>query len=410
MSIPKTYSHLKFFDGLLINVLIFAGIIYCITIYHFAFNQPVGDDYDAILLFLNQYVVAQPFQQLQLFFLQHNEHRIFLTRLAMVIDLKLFGHINFTHLIWLGNLGWGMAIFSFWHFAKKYQISVTEFTPAAIALLSFSHFEMMTWAMTSIQQYWQVCFGILAVGFMVNNRLKSALFFYTAAIFTSGGGIILVPILNTYYLLQKKWHEFWITVFLTLTILSIYFLLLPYRPPPASRISEALMQPQLVLGYFVGFIGGMGNHIDTGIITILACGGILFTLFILKFKYMYKAAPFLWWVAIYVCLTAILAALNRSFLGIASSGDSRYSEYSLLFSSCIYLSYLLGASSAIARKKIVWLGFTISVILFTYWYEQSKRPLIDRLHWLMNDIQTHPNWAEAQRIKARSIELGIMQR
>lgn len=410
MSTPKIYSHLRFFDGLLINAFIFAGIIYCITIYRYSFNQPVGDDYDAILLFLNQYVVAQPFEQLQLIFLQHNEHRILLTRLASVIDLKLFGHINFTHLIWLGNLGWSIAIAGFWHFAKKYQISITEFAPVAIALLSFSHFEMMTWAMTSISQYWQVCFGILAIGFMVNNRHKSALFFYVAAIFTSGGGIILVPILNAYYLLQKKWHEFSITVFLTLTILSVYFLLLPYRSPPSSRILDALMQPQLILSYFVGFTGGLGNNIDTGIITILVTGGILCVLFFLRFKYMYKSTPFLWWVAIYVCLTAILTALNRSFLGIASSGDSRYSEYSLLFYACIYLAYLLSASSKIARNKIVWIGFIFSIILFSYWHEQSKRPLIDRHHWLVNDIQTHPNWPEAQRIKARSIELGIMKK
>jgi hypothetical protein len=55
-------------------------------------------------------------------------------------------------------------------------------------------------------------------------------------------------------------------------------------------------------------------------------------------------------------------------------------------------------------------GFLISITLYSYWYEQSKRPLLDRLHWLENGLQTHPNWPEALRIKERSIELGIIQK
>lgn len=396
--------------AIFINVAIFAFALYLITIHRFAFNQPVGDDYDAILAFLNHFISAGPKEKFQLFAQQHNEHRILLTHFAMISDLNIFGYINFVHLIWFGNLGWFLAIMSFWYFSKKYGVSTVDFMPAVIGLLSFSHFEMMTWAMTSIQQYWQVCFGILAIGFMVNNRFKSSLLFYVAAVFTSGGGIILAPLVNAYYLLEKKWSQFWITLTSTLGILYLYFSFLPYQTPPASRIWEALTQPQLVIGYFVGFIGGMGNNLDIGITTILSCGAILCVLFLVRCKYLYKEAPFLWWVIAYIALTALLAALNRSFLGIASSGDSRYSEYSLLFGACVYLAYLLSASSPSKKRAIVLIGFLISISLYAYWYEQSKRPLVDRLHWLVNGLQTHPNWPEALKIKERSIELGIIQK
>lgn len=406
-------KHLNQFDyrsAIFINVALFAFVLYLITIHRFAFNQPVGDDYDAILAFLNHYIIAQSKEQLLLLAQQHNEHRILLTHFAMIADLNIFGHINFVHLIWFGNLGWLMTILSFWHFSQKYTVSVSDFAPVAIGLLSFSHFEMMTWAMTSIQQYWQVCFGILAIGFMVNNRFKSSLLFYIAAVFTSGGGIILVPLINAYYLLEKKWSQFWIVFIATLGILYLYFSLLPYRAPPASRIWDALAQPQLIIGYFLGFIGGLGNNLDIGVITILTCGTVLCILFLFRCKYMYQDAPFLWWIIIYIALTAFLAALNRSFLGIASSGDSRYSEYSLLFGACIYLVYLLSAKSNAKRRAIVLVGFLISIGLYSYWYEQSKRPLLDRLHWLENGLQTHPNWPEALKIKERSIELGIIQK
>lgn len=405
----KNNHYQNFGYGLMVNTAIFAAIIYCCTVLRFAFNQPVGDDYDAILAFLNQYMVAQPAEQFQLFVRQHNEHRIFFTRLVTVLDLKIFDHINFVHLIWIGNLGWFISILGFWSFAKQYRVTIPEFTPVVIALLSFSHFDMMTWAMTSIQQYWQVCFGIFAIGFMVNNRFKLSLLFYTAAVFTSGGGIILAPVLNLYYLIQKQWRHLTICILLTIVILSIYFLLLPYTPPPPGRISEALMQPQLVLGYLIGFLGSLSNNLDLGISTILLCGSVLSILFLMRIKFIYKSAPFLWWTTLYIILTGILTALNRSATGIISSGDSRYSEYSLLFGVSVYLSYLLSSTGTHSRKKIMWIGFTISLILFSYWYEQSKRPFIDRLHWLSDGIQTHPNWPAAQDIKKRSIELGIMK-
>lgn len=406
----KNNNYQYFFSGAMVNTALFAVIIYGCTVLRFAFNQPVGDDYDAILAFLNQYVVANPTEQFHLFVRQHNEHRIFFTRLVTIVDLQVFNHINFVHLIWIGNLGWFLSILGFWKFAKQYQVTIPEFTPAVIALLSFSHFDMMTWAMTSIQQYWQVCFGIFAIGFMVTNRFKLSLLFYIAAVFTSGGGIILAPLLNLYYLIQKQWRHLAICLLVTAIILSLYFLLLPYTAPPPGRISEALMQPQVVLGYLIGFLGGMGNNIDLGPSTILACGGALSILFLLRIKFAYQSAPFLWWITIYIVLTAVLTALNRSASGIISSGDSRYSEYSLIFGASVYLIYLISSATTLGRRRIMWIGFAASLILFSYWYEQSKRPLIDRLHWLSNGIQTHPNWPAALDIKKRSIELGIMGR
>jgi hypothetical protein len=76
----------------MVNTALFAAIIYGCTVLRFAFNQPVGDDYDAILAFLNQYAAAQPAEQFHLFVRQHNEHRIFFTRLVTILDLKIFNH------------------------------------------------------------------------------------------------------------------------------------------------------------------------------------------------------------------------------------------------------------------------------------------------------------------------------
>lgn len=409
MDLTKKMVSRNFAAGIIINVLIFALLLYGLTIHRLAVNQPAGDDYEAILFFLNQFSLAQPLDQLQLLVQQHNEHRIVFARLITSIDLKIFGHINFIHLIWIGNLGWFLAILGVWHFSRNYGVKAVEFGPAAILLLSFSHFDIMTWAMTSLSQYWQVCFGIFAIGLMVNSQFISAQICYIAALFSSGGGIALAPVFASFYFLQKRWREFWINISLSAILVLTYFFLLPYSRPPSGKILDALLHPQILAGYFLGFIGGMGNNLNLGISSILICGAILLALFLAKCKYMYKSIPFLWWLIIYVFITAILAALNRSQLGIASSGDSRYTEYSLLVGASLYLAFLIAATKS-SRKKIMWLGFVLSIGIYTYWFEQSKQPLIDRNYWLMNGFETHPDWPAALDIKKRSIELGIMNK
>ena len=396
-------------DGIFINSLLLACLIYLLTIHRFAFNQPYGDDYDAILAFLNQYVQASLSDQIKLIFSQHNEHRILLTHLMEIIDLSFFGNVNFIHLIWIGTLGWGFAIYALWFFSKKYGVTLIEFAPAAILLLSFSHYEMMTWAMTSIQQYWQVTFGIIAIGYMVNQNFYRSMIFYLAAIFTSGGGMALVPLMILYYLINRQWKCFFQCTLLTAIALLTYFILLPYNAPPTKQLIEILFHPHLFLAYFFGFVGGLGKIQNLGLTSYLLTGIVLSLLFIKKAIYIKNHCPFYFWLCIYIWFTAVLAALNRSILGIETSGDSRYSEYSILFAASLYLAYLYLASSK-NRSRILWLGLILAAIIFSYWYETSKPYLIDQRYWLENGLKTHPNWSEAQKIKARSIDLGIIKK
>jgi hypothetical protein len=395
------------------TLFLYAGILaiatYLFTIHKYAYNMPAGDDYDAILDFLNHYVQSDLKGQLELFFTQHNEHRILLTHLFSILDLYIFKEINFLHLIWAGTLGWFLSIAAFWQFSKREGISNIELIPVGIILLSFSHYEMMTWAMTSIQQYYQVFFGILAIGYMTKNRFLLSMIFYILAIFTSGGGMSLVPLANLYYLLHKQWRKLAFCAAITLATLITYFILLPYAPPGSNKILQTLEQPQIFIGYMVGFIGGLGNIQELGPISFLICGLFLLALFFAKAKLAYKKYPFLFWICVYVIITAILAALNRSNEGIQSSGDSRYSEYSLLFLSCIYLIYVASAQSQKMGRNITFIAFVISLGLFSFWHLRSIPQLVDRHYWLTNDIKTHPNWEHAKSIKNESVRLGIFR-
>ena len=192
--------------------------------------------------------------------------------------------------------------------------------------------------------------------------------------------------------------------------LSIYFVLLPYSSPPSSKIVDSVLHPSLLIGYFVGFIGALGNVYEYGYTSLLCTGFILLILFGLKVGISRKEVPFFFWICIYVLITALLTALNRSNQGIYTSGDSRYSEYSLLFLASIYSMYLLCSKSPITKDVVLRIFFVVSVALFCFWYPRALFHMGDRLYWLTNNIKTHPNWEQALEIKRESARLGVFNR
>ena len=385
-----------------------ATLIYIGSIYRFSYNMPYGDDYDAVLGFLSQYSVADPWQRLVLLFSQHNEHRVLLTHAFEVIDWKIFGQINFMHMIWFGNLGWFLVVYAMWSYAKSQSISLIAFGPVIILLFSFSHYEMMTWAMTSIQQYYQVLFSIVALSLMVRHRWILLTPFFLLAVFTGGGGLILMPLLILYLIWSKNYRLLIPFLMLFIATLCIYFYLLPYvNLTPSSKFMGALSHPIDMATFALGFIGGVGNIQLLGLSSILITGALLLALFLKQAQFMLKESPFLAWLCVYIGLTAGLAAINRLDIGVHAGGDSRYSEYSLLFCSCLYLSSLLRFHAVISQKKIINWAYALSTILFIGWYFQAFIPLNDRLYWLKNGYATYPDHAKAHQLLDQAREKGI---
>lgn len=393
--------------SLFINLSLAALAIYCLTIIRYAHNMPVGDDYDAILHFLNQYINTDWPTKIRLLLSQHNEHRLVLTRALSALDFTLFGKVNFAHLIWLGLLGWILAILAFWRFSQLSGISFIQFTPALILLMSFSHFDIMTWAVGSSQQYFQLLFVILSVGYMVNGKPTACLCFFTCAVFTSGGGLALAPLINLYYLNQRQWGKLFISAGVSAILFLIYFFFLPYLSPAPNKAFDIFLHPHQWVGYLLGFLGGWSNIPQLGLGPLILGGSLLVALFTLIARRSNIKTPFFFWLGLYILITATLTALNRSELGLITSGDSRYSQYSLVFLSCIYLSFIASVKNERNQLTTLLISTLLSVAIFCYWYAQALRPLEDRLYWLKNDLQVHPSWEDALSIRAESARLGI---
>jgi len=382
------------------NLILLICLIYLWTVLKYSVNMPLWDDYDAVLRFLNTYIESnESLVKIKLIFFQHNEHRIVFNRIIELLQFKLMGEINFLYLIIIGNIGWFLTIAFLWRYAKKREIKIVQFLPVVLIMLSFVHYELMTWAMASLQQYYQILFSLFAIYFLVNNRLIFSFLFMTVSIFTSGGGIVLIPIFLLYFLTQRDVKNFFITLIVSIILLLIYFIILHYSKPKFHpSILKTLFNPLLVVHYALTFIGNIGK---TKLVSLIV-GISMLTLFTIIGKKVYNQEPFLFWSTLFIIATALVTALARAGFGIKQSLSSKYSVYSVLLLSLIYLSYLI----TFKNKKIYLLGLVVGIVSFSFWFIYGTPWLEIRANALKKEI-LYPNAEDAENILKKSAQLKV---
>ena len=399
-------------QGLIKGTSIVAGcvcaILYGLAVYQFAANAPFADDFDAILGFLNLYQESSLSSNLNQIFAQHNEHRIAFNKIILIIYFSIFKKINFSDLIFIGNFGWFASIYLLWCYSRKYGIKLYQFMPVIIILLTFTHYNLMTWAMASIALYYQILFALLSIYGMVNQRPFLAILFFILGLFTVGGGFAVTPILLFFYALHRQLHLFGVALLTVLSGLIIYFFIFPYISPAGySHPLVNLLNPITIFKFFFVFLG---SFVKESPLISGFCGALITGLFLNYRKSFYRNVPYLWWIAIFIFLIDVLLSITRSGFGIDQAASSRYSQYSLLMISIIYIGYLNNCTSERGRIQATGVGLIFAVILFKAWYPIGVEYMKERSQSILqNPLNTYYDLVSGQLILDKSKALGIYE-
>ncbi len=399
--IQKLKHNKEILAAIVVSILL---LIYVLTVLKYTSFMPIEDDYGAVLGFLNGYVEESDIlTQLQMLFSQHMEHRIVFNRIIEILQLKLFGEVNFFYLTLFGNLGWLLIVYLLWIYAEKNKFATLfSFMPVALMLLSFSHSSLMSWSMASIQQYWQLLFSLLAIFFLVNHKPYKAYIFMVIAIFTGGGGFALMPIFVLYYLINRHWKQLTVTLLLSILIMYFYFIVLDF-----NRLSDSMSMLLVTFKYnymllFYYILTFLGNFVSTNPLAVYV-GGSFIVLFLFKSKTFFKKTPFIAWAILFVLSIAFLAGVSRSMFGPDQALAPRYSIYSVLFASLVYLAYLRIYSHS---KILITLGLIVGT--FTFVYSAIERiPLFEQRKYIAETTLAHPNKKFAKRNLIQSYKQGI---
>lgn len=365
-------------NPVLFGIYLTINILFVSSILYMSHNIPFYDDFDAIANFILEFKSATFTNKIFLIFEQYAEHRIAYTRFCAFLLYYFTGHLNFEYLILWGLLGlFGIQYILFKNLPQE-RNKILMLFPIVLIILNYQYWENLMSAMTSLQNLNVPFFILLFIYFLVfysNLPYYKTLIFSVSflAIFTSGNGLITLPLAICYFIQKRDYKNVFNWVIFSGIILFIYFY--NYETPPStfggrSNVMMVLREPLLFAKNITAFTSSCFQAFALGNFNMnFIIGGILLTYMILYFftilfkKNKLNIELFVMLSFGFLIATSILVSLNRA-VSIDNMFISRYKIYSCLILALIYLSLLHNRHKLV--KQITLAFFLCFAITFSY--------------------------------------------
>lgn len=366
----------------------------------YAINVPKWDDHAFKATILNFEKADNVGDKLYELYRQHNEHRVLLTRLVAIIDYKIFGRINYEHLMFFGNLALLLIWWLLTRFFKPLAGAVWYALPIATFWFSLAFWENTFWGMAAIQNIWVVAWAMLTFW-----RLSRADKYWWWALptafmgmFTSGNGLFIFPLALGILLLQKRRKI--TAVWVVFSILSITLYFWDYQSPPTDLSASGGIRA--MLHSYVLFCGSLAEGLPFGnfpyqmpiwmgrLTLFVSLSMLLYILrsywkrnFILdSFDYFYLGGT------LFALATGLIVTYSRTGLGAEIMLTSRYKLYSALLLS-FNIAYLTRLVSSVFREVLT----VTFVVGASYLYVCNQHyHLYDAIQLRKYNISSSFNW------------------
>ncbi len=400
------------FGGLnwLVNAWIFIpALIYFVLVTQYAVNVPMKDDYDAILNFLNSYSHTPSFfHKLGLLFAQHNEHRIFSTRLITVLYYSIFGNVNFRNLILIGNLQLMVIFLISVYFIRrclpKYRNIVSFIW--GLCLFDPSGYENGDVAMTSLQNFGIVMLFLASIFFYSRDpkrNLVPAALFQLVCIFSSGNGIPGAFIIMLFTLFSRDKWKIIVSTAILLFFSPLYFYHY-IRPAPLPGVEQGI-SAGTAIPYFLKMCGAHFSFENSLLFGIVVLVVLLLTLpFDRKTLVKRPALPL-------VCLAAFLLVTVGVISLLRSGSQPFYASRYLIYTHLLAAIAILFVFMKLPDIKKLWPVAVIfsAGMIYAYSgnYRYGKSGFIRENLRLETLDYYYPDRERAKTIAAEACQSGI---
>jgi hypothetical protein len=354
------------------------AFIHVWLILRYSTNAPYWDDYDAILDFLNNFKATDSLNsRFNMLFAQHNEHKVFFDRLVALLDVWIFGQINFTHLAYIGNI---FLLLIFFLIVKMFLPIVNKLTlepqwilmlPIPFLLLNLQSWENFVWGMASVQNIGVIFFSILTLYLLFSGELsplKFGLAMSSAAFatYTSGNGMLSL-LVGMGVLVLSKAKRVYLCLWGIFSILLIFSYFNGYHavsshPDPVNTL---LNQTNLLVSHFFVLLGnGWAFYkYEMAFSVFLGLGMFLMFLFLLQHK-IHQTNPLIFSILAFLFLSCCLTSLSRAGFGAEQAISLRYRIYSHLIAIFTYLGCISSFRTYISRRSFSFLCFFFILLSF----------------------------------------------
>jgi hypothetical protein len=403
----------------LINELIpfvIIGIPIFVFIYHvyvYAVNLPRYDDYDAILGFLNSYKNATIQEKFRLLFTQHNEHRIFSSRLSYVLFKGFFGTINFRYIILFNSLLLVAIYLLLVHLVRKVLPDLWQVGALALSISVFdlTNYENANFAMAGMQNFGIILFFLYSMYFYSrssNKVLVIAVLLQILCVFSSGNGGLGSFLITAYVMLTGSKTKRIVALLTLILITPLYYI--SFNKGGADFFT---LNPVKFVPYF---LHSLGSHFGfkSGLIAAL------FMLFLFVFmlpinkigslkrpKGLSPQTMIFLFLGLFILSSLGVMSIFRGNTEVEISCSSRYTIYSHLFAGVVFIFLLIKYKDKNRLVDISAISIIILITAYTLNYEEGRRGFVT-FYTSKRDIQyQYPDIQRAKVISDEACRLNI---
>ena len=382
----SSWSSQNFFSWL---VILLPPAIYFYLIYSYSLNLPFADDFTILSQAIRIIQSTNFSEQFSLLFASHNEHRVAFTRLAFTLSYALFGEIDFSFLIFLGNAALVALLYLFFKMLNIRHGNLIYFIPISILLFQLQFWKNMTWAASSLQNQYILLFTGLTFYLLSkksNPGFYSAFFFAVISFFTHGGGWVTIFLGWIILLIQKSYQKSSIWAGGALLLGFFYF----KNFHSSTNVFTGIQSLEGFKNFLMFYSAFLGSSLSLDKMYIAAGFGVILSFYLCYLtwdKYFEKNITVFMFM-VYIFLNAILVAMARSGLAVENVFAPRYKIVSVILIVLVYMS-LAERFSPVTKKwrKFVAIGIIFAATSYFLSFKPGKDNLETRnksLTWLAN--------------------------
>ncbi|NND07164.1 MAG: hypothetical protein HKN87_12365 [Saprospiraceae bacterium] len=354
-----------------------------VSMYHVV-NIPLLDDYGFVLSFLNDYVAADTLgSKLQVLFSSSSNYLFVTFRVWVLIDVWLFGAVDFTHIVFVNNMVHLGIIYLFYLIWKKHEISLPYFLPVVL-ILAVPNFMTHTWP-SYLSHVLAVFFTTATIYFCSKSTRYLPLTALAAllAILSSPVGILAFMAVLPFIGLKSRHTAIWIGFFLFTIVLYLVIIW-----PPGQELTDTTHSQRPLSVYamnFVVFFGALFKpiyqdmHVWAGIFGLGICSIFLWMVAVQHRKGKVHAMVLAGF--IFSFLLALLITLMRSRYGLGATTSYRYRLYQSLPLIFIYIALAIHYRRILGQY--LWVICLLGMVFLGFRYVYNIERMQER-NWQLN--------------------------
>jgi hypothetical protein len=229
-------------------------LVFFIFVSRYAINVPYLDDME--LVYTINDIKERPEDTLNILVRQQNDHRIFFSRLGMLLVYSFTGELNFRYATILGFFNLLLLAYAFYLIYKQYRQDLAGFSPIVILLFSPLVYFVHLSSLPAYQHSLSVAFSLLSLYFLQNAKQKQwywALPFAFASTLTILDGLSTLPIGLAWLILQRRYRDGFFFGLASAVWLALYFSDFSF-----SSSSKLAFTPDSLLTMLYGFVAFVG--------------------------------------------------------------------------------------------------------------------------------------------------------